>query len=234
MDILIKGGLDEGEESDILERAGREVGRINEILKEFLDFARPPKEFPGPVMVNAVVTDAVAVVTGSPEGSVEGVEIELGLQDALPPAIIDEGKLRQVFVNLIMNAVHAVSDKGGGKVVVTSGVSNRKASGRRAMDGPRRKDDPDFLGSYDRKGTSRFVEVVVSDTGPGIDPADLDRIFEPFYTTKSERAGTGLGLFVSRGIVQTNGGMIEVSSTPGEGTTFKVILPAGRDEDTGS
>ncbi len=105
----------------------------------------------------------------------------------------DRGQLQQVFLNIINNAVDAVSD--GGVIKIDLSAMN-----------------------------AEFVEVKISDNGKGIDQKDLDRIFEPFYTTKKE-SGTGLGLSITYGIVQKLGGKIDVKSSPGTGTVFNVKLP---------
>jgi two-component system NtrC family sensor kinase len=124
------------------------------------------------------------------------VTVERAFDPALPPILGDSDQLIQVFMNLLANAVDAMP--GGGRITVRTG----------ALAG----DDPRAM-------------VSVQDTGVGIDPDQLGRIFEPFYTTKPEGHGTGLGLSVSRGIVQAHGGRIEVSSEPGRGTTMTVRLP---------
>jgi signal transduction histidine kinase len=129
-----------------------------------------------------------------------GIELVLELEPGLPPVKGDARQLQQVFLNLITNAMAAM--QGGGTLIV-----------RTAFD------------RSTRRAAARF-----QDTGVGIPPADIDHIFEPFFTTKPEGQGTGLGLFVSYGIITSYGGSIECESTSGtpgapSGTTFTVKLP---------
>ncbi len=121
----------------------------------------------------------------------------------LPSVIADKGELQQVFVNVLVNAAQAIKDHGTVRIVT-----------RPSADG-------------------EFVEVLISDTGHGIPPEDVDRIFDPFFSTKPSGQGTGLGLSIAYGIVTSHKGTIQVSSQIGKGTTFTIRLPltppAGRD-----
>jgi len=121
----------------------------------------------------------------------------------LPSVLLDRQQIKQVLLNLFINAIEAMSDRGGELIVRTHRLS--KAPG------------------------DTWVQMEVTDTGCGIAPADLEHIFDPFYTTKhesQEREGTGLGLTIVHQIVQEHGGHIEVKSALGRGTTFLVNLPA--------
>jgi len=130
------------------------------------------------------------------------VSVEMKLAPALPPISGNLGKLQQVAVNLIMNAKDALQDQAtGGKIIIST------------------------------ERTERGVEVHVEDNGPGMPPEVLAKIYDPFFTTKSnpkegQRKGTGLGLAVTYGIVQEHGGTINVMSTLGRGTTFTLTFPA--------
>ena len=124
-----------------------------------------------------------------------GVRLTLRLADGLPPLRCDASQIQQVVMNLVMNAVEA-SPAGGGVEVATRSVPAEAA-----------------------------VEFVVRDAGAGVPEENLARIYEPFFSTKEEGKGVGLGLAVVYGIVQAHGATIDVSSTPGEGTTFVVRFP---------
>ncbi|HYQ96592.1 MAG TPA: ATP-binding protein [Candidatus Eisenbacteria bacterium] len=124
------------------------------------------------------------------------VEIRLEGADHWPKVLADTDQLQQVFLNLVQNAVQAIADHGE--------VSIRA----RPVGNP----------------PSNRVEIEIADTGAGIEPDHLPHLFEPFYTTRPK--GTGLGLFVAHGIVQRHGGSIEVVSAPGQGTRFRILLPA--------
>ncbi len=126
-----------------------------------------------------------------------GVRFVRGLAADLPPVRADSGQVRQVVTNLVMNAVHAVGGMAGGGTITVETRMNEDA-----------------------------VELVVRDTGPGMDEATANRVFDPFFTTKDVGVGTGLGLSVVQGIVAAHGGTIALETKPGEGACFTVRLPA--------
>jgi signal transduction histidine kinase len=128
------------------------------------------------------------------------INLEKDLQSELSKIMADDTQIEQVFTNLILNAVDAM--KPGGTLRITA---NNRA-------GKSEDDQP-------------YIEMIFEDTGRGIPSEVMKHIFEPFYTTKSQ--GTGLGLFISyRIIVEKHGGMLDVTSIPGQGTRFRVCLPA--------
>lgn len=139
---------------------------------------------------------ARALRTLAPSVQEGGVEIQLEGADDWPKVLADTDQLLQVFLNLIQNAVQAIEGKG--RVTICARLVGNPPTPR--------------------------VEIEVSDTGAGISPEHLPHLFEPFYTTRPK--GTGLGLFVAHGIVQRHGGSIEVVSAPGQGTRFRILLPA--------
>jgi two-component system, NtrC family, sensor kinase len=118
----------------------------------------------------------------------------------LPPVELDVSRIKQVFLNIINNAVYVMPN--GGALTIRTEAAN---SG---------------------------VRISFEDTGPGIAPEHRDRIFDPFFTTKPEVSGTGLGLSVSLGIVQSHGGTIEVQTEMGRGTTFTIALPLRLEDET--
>jgi signal transduction histidine kinase len=120
------------------------------------------------------------------------------VQHQLPELQVDKGGLQQVLLNLFLNSIQAMPNGGDLKVVIRMS----KAMNEGIID--------------------------VMDTGGGIPPEDLHKIFDPFYTTKKDGEGTGLGLSVSYSIIEKHGGRIEVKSDPGEGTTFSIFLPFER------
>ena len=123
------------------------------------------------------------------------VEVETKLADDLPPVPCDQSQVQQVVLNLILNAAEATHGKSERRVAVSTSADNG------------------------------FVRLVVADNGEGIAPENLARIFHPFFTTKPEGKGVGLGLAVSYGIIEAHGGDIEVTSRVGEGARFAVSLP---------
>jgi PAS domain S-box-containing protein len=138
------------------------------------------------------------------------VQLNLDLAPALSPVTGDEGQLRQVLMNLIINAGEAIGDRAG-TVTVTTAVHELLLE---AVSG----------GVYSPAAPGRFVELIVGDTGCGMDEATKEKLFDPFFTTKF--AGRGLGLSAVLGIIRGHGGGVRVDSRPGIGTRFTVLLPA--------
>jgi two-component system NtrC family sensor kinase len=184
-----------------LDIAREELDRMARIVGRMVDFYRPSDEGRIPTDVNALLENVVALVRKRLQQG--GIEVDLELVPDLPLIIATGDHLKQVFLNVIINALEAMP-QGGRLEMATRRVSERDA---------RRKAPAD----------AGFVEIEFADTGVGIPAEHLNNIFDPFYTTKSK--GMGLGLSVSYGIVERHGGQIQVESKVGEGTTFLVRLP---------
>jgi two-component system sensor histidine kinase HydH len=178
-----------------------EVERLDRVVGSVLDYARPSKGELGAVDLNAVVSRTVTVLE---VGRAEDCEIVTELSESLPPVRADAEQLRQVLINLVRNAVQAMG--GQGTVRVKTALLSEA---------------PSALAS---SPAGEWVEVSVSDSGPGIAPQVLKNLFVPFFTTKDR--GTGLGLAISQRMVEEMGGRIEVVSHLGAGATFTVLLPA--------
>lgn len=174
-----------------------EVTRLNHLVTEVLDFARPIKFDLSPVDVNALCEDAVRAVTAdSPD-----ITLDLNLDRGLPPVVTDGERLRLALVNILTNARDAMLAQPAGRV-----------SGDRK------------IRVITRRTGARRVVIEVDDDGVGIAPEDLARVFDPFFTTR--KTGTGLGLAITRNIIEGLGGTINVSSRPGDGTAVRLDLPA--------
>ncbi|MBI5467517.1 MAG: HAMP domain-containing protein [Deltaproteobacteria bacterium] len=221
LDILSKGLPDREEEKDIIGRVSKEVSRIDSIVREFLDIARPPKKPSAPVDVNRLIGETVSALALHRDFS--GVGTKLDLAGGLPEVAIDGGKLRQVFVNLLLNAAQSMSAVHSERTVSITTSTERRSEGVRLG---RRRDDPPVKGRVpvDRE----FVVIRFTDSGSGISVEDAEKIFDPFFTTKDVGKGTGLGLFISQSIIKTYGGGISFERGDGTGSTFTVILPSGR------
>ncbi len=191
-------------EREFLDIILEEVERLDRVVGSVLDYARPSKGDPGAVDVNAVVRRTLRVLA-SDRGEVP--EVDTDLADELPPARADAEHLRQVLLNLIRNAVQAMG--GRGTIQIATRGREERPAGAPAKD------------------TKHWVEVAVRDQGPGIAPQVLKNLFVPFFTTKER--GTGLGLAISQRVVADMGGRIEVSTRPGAGATFTVLLPVSTD-----
>ncbi|MBI5598182.1 MAG: PAS domain S-box protein [Deltaproteobacteria bacterium] len=185
----------------------RECDRLNSLITDFLLFARPAtKEKPERVDVSEVIADTIRVFANSPQAA------RIDIENHIEGHLFVEGfrrQMSQVFWNLCVNAGSAMP--GGGRLVVSSAV----------------KLPPDgFVGSgalEKSRSPHGLVEILVMDTGEGVQPENLARIFDPFFSTRD--SGTGMGLALVHRIIESHGGTIYVSSTPGEGTTFKIVLP---------
>jgi PAS domain S-box-containing protein len=183
----------------------REVTTAERIIGSLLNFARPSAPVPRPVDINALVREALAH-TAVPEG----IEVAAQLDEALPAIQVDPDQLSMVFGNLLRNAVQAMP--GGGRLSVTT----RPA--------PPPSASPPLSGEG---AAVRSVAVSIADTGTGISEKDLPKLFEPLFTTKAK--GIGLGLALSKMLVEGHGGRIEVESEVGKGSTFSVTLPVSRE-----
>jgi signal transduction histidine kinase len=196
-DFLRKKALRQAADPEDLER----LTRINEAAERILKFSRDLVAYARPAALDPgpvplqVIIDK-ALVFCEHEFAENAVSVSREFADRLPPVRGIAGQLTQVFVNLFTNAAHAMSPKGG---ELTIRVSHEPAGG--------------------------VVLVQITDQGVGIPSEDLDRIFEPFFTTKSDGRGTGLGLSIVREIVTSHGGCLSARSTPGDGTTFTLVLP---------
>jgi PAS domain S-box-containing protein len=163
------------------------------IVSDLLKFARSESTARQFGSLNTTIEEAVKMV--SHQFSRKDIEIQLDLSDDLPLVSMDSGKMKQVFVNLLINSEQAIKHKG----VIRIGTSHLKES--------------------------RQAEIVFEDNGEGICAEVLPKVFDPFFTTKAVGEGTGLGLSVSYGIIKDHRGEIHVNSEPGEWTQFLILLP---------
>lgn len=209
-----------------------EARRIDRIVRGLLDYARPTPADREPVDVNDAVRGAVERLRA--QGALEGIEVALTLASGLPRLHGAPHLLEQAFINLVDNARRAMEGRG----VIT--LSTRQARYQAQTRIPtRRADDPPGV-SYAHLRRPRVVsvrdphriepgtetvEVTVADTGPGIPPEHIDKVFDPFFTTRAPGEGTGLGLAIVASTVADFGGRIEASSGAGGGAVFTLTLP---------
>lgn len=223
MDILSSGATDKDEEKEILERASMEISRIDFIVREFLEISRPSKKTADFVDVNGLLEETVSTVTVHKD--LAGIKMDMVLKNDLPRVLIDERKLRQVFVNLLINAAHSMDGKTGPRTITVETAVEKRALERNLR--KRRKDDLLLAASAEALPLQEYVVIRFTDAGCGISEEDAKRIFDPFFTTKDVGKGTGLGLFVSQGIIKAYGGEIKLKTEAGVGSTFSVALPSG-------
>jgi signal transduction histidine kinase len=194
------------DDREFLEIVIEEVNRLNGVVTQFLDYSRPLKPALAPTDVNDVISRTFKLLQGEVPAS---IDVELSLAEWLPRVSADAEQLKQVFLNLALNAFQAMP--AGGRLVVSTRLA---------------RDELAFWREGSRKAD--LVEVRFRDTGPGIPEEARDRIFVPFYTTKEK--GTGLGLAICQRLVKAHQGTIQVLSVPGQGAEFLVALPGLREE----
>jgi signal transduction histidine kinase len=178
------------------EKIARSAERCVRIVRNFLALARERPPERARVDLNAVVEEALELL--GYELRADGIDLRLDLADGLPALWADPHQLHQVVVNLLTNAQYAMRHGEGLRVLALSTATDAGQT---------------------------HVRLRVGDTGPGIAPHVQARMFEPFFTTKPTGEGTGLGLSLSKGIVEGHGGSISVDSTPGRGAVIEVQLP---------
>jgi PAS domain S-box-containing protein len=179
-------------QEEMAERIISEVGRLRVLTGGLLSFSQPRKSMTRLVEINPLVEEVLHLVRY--ELQKQSIQLETDFA-TLPLISADPNKLKQVVINLIMNAAQALGR--GGKISLRTR--------------PCGKDD---------------IELLVSDNGPGIEPEVQEQVFKPFFTTKSDGEGTGLGLYICDNIIKEHGGTILLESAPGRGATFRIRFPA--------
>lgn len=207
----VKGdaGLTEtiGDMEDAIERA-------DTVIKGLLNFSRSEQLTLAPGDVNAVLEATLLLVKH--ELTKNNVTVEKDLEPNLPPVGLDRNKIQQVFINLFMNSIQAMGSEGG-----TLAIRTRRQ--RLAVTPPPQGGS---ASSAFRAG-DEVVAVDVEDTGPGIPEDKLDKLFEPFFSTKAVGSGTGLGLSVSRKIIELHGAAIRISNRKNKGAAAQIIFKPG-------
>lgn len=204
---LVRKNLpDDSRDAEDLDLVIRETKRCAAIIRRLLDFSRektPEKSWSN---LNNLIEDTVVLIEKS--ATVNNININTQLDDHLPDVWIDENLIRQVIMNMLVNAQHAIESDGS----IT--IKTRFCTAR------------ERTGSVNT--SEKLAEISITDTGCGISEESLHKIFDPFFTTKSVGKGTGLGLSVSHGTIKAHGGTIEVDSKVGEGTEFRIYLPINK------
>lgn len=207
---LVRRNLpDDSRDAEDLDLVIRETKRCAVIIRRLLDFSRektPEKTFSD---LNNLVEEATQLIEQA--AHIANIEIITDLDEQLPPIWLDGDLVKQVIMNMLVNAQHAI--EGEGSITIKTRFHAATADGETGAN------------------SGEMAEITISDTGCGITPVNLQRIFDPFFTTKGVGKGTGLGLSVSHGTIEAHGGTIEVESTVGKGTEFRIRLPIGRRAD---
>ena len=195
-----------------LEEVLKATNRAKELVQQILTFSRRGGGKRKSLKVQFLIKEALKLLRATIPST---IEIECKVNEECGPIMGDPTQIHQVIMNLCTNAYHAMQETGGKLEVQLKEV------------------DISYEKSVERVGmkVGRHLELTVKDSGHGMEPEVLERIFEPYYTTKEQGKGTGLGLSVIHGIIKNHGGDISVSSQPGKGTTVTVLLPVIDDID---
>ena len=202
--------LGDGRLEGYLAQARRSCERARDLIQQMLMFSRGQRGESRPVSVGRLVQESLQLVRAALPST---VELETGIAAGATTARLDPLQLEQVLLNLCINARDAVGGTGTLRVAVRPlPVEDAICAGCRAT------------------ASGAFVELCVEDSGHGIAPELVERIFEPFYSTKETGKGTGMGLAIVHGIVHEHGGHVVVESEPGRGSRFRVLFPALPDD----
>jgi signal transduction histidine kinase len=206
LELLKQTDITVAERSEYIHRTEEEIDRINTIIRQLLEVSRPSNSGRRAVSVHDIIHDTADVLRVQPLISNIALTLHLAAED--DTVFADPNQLRQVFLNLIINAADAITSedgKNGGALKITTELEkNEEAGGANA---------------------SSKLKIMFIDDGPGIAEEYLGDIFDPFFTTKDPGKGTGLGLSVSFMIVESMGGRMTVNSAMGKGTTMILYLP---------
>ncbi len=201
LELLSRSDISDSEKRDYLNRAENELQRINLIIRQLLELSRPGGQDRRIVSVHEILTDFSEMLRLQPLASRVNITLNLGAENDRVRA--DANQLRQIFLNLVMNAIDAID------------AENRPEKGEIRIES-----------SSIHQDANPFLEIRVIDDGPGIPENILENVFDPFFTTKEPGKGTGLGLSVCFTIIEGMGGSIRAESKVHGGTTFTVRLPA--------
>jgi two-component system cell cycle sensor histidine kinase/response regulator CckA len=182
------------------------VHRAKALVHQILVFSRQQPVGRAPLALASILQEAVTFLRASLPAT---ITLHLQLGDPVGPVLADATQIHQVFMNLCTNAGYAMRETGGTLDIHLDGVEV----------------DPTLAATHPDLTPGLYVRVTVRDTGPGIAPAVLARLFEPYFTTKALGEGSGMGLAVVHGIVTSHGGAVTVQSAPGQGAMFTVYLP---------
>jgi len=206
LELLKKGNIPTEERLDYILRTEKEINRMDTVIRQLLDLSRPLAVDSSIVSVHEVIDDIANVLNVQPLMS--NIELTLSLKAESDQVLADPNQLRQVFLNLVINAADAIAaDREGkqGKLEIRSEVSETTLD--------------------QEKKITNSIDIRFIDNGPGISQKVLDDIFDPFFTTKAPGKGTGLGLYVCFMIIDSMGGKIQAHSMEGQGTTMTITLP---------
>jgi signal transduction histidine kinase len=211
LELIKQQDIPDAEKNEYIHRTEAEIERINTIIRQLLEISRPSNAGLKVVSVHDLIDEIAEVLDVQPLMS--STELECRLEAQNDKVLADSNQLRQVFLNLMINAADAISSESktvNGKLLIQSSLVG---------EAPEQPQD-----------RQTHLKIMFIDNGPGIPEENIANIFDPFYTTKEPGKGTGLGLSVSFMIIEGFGGKMTVSSAIGEGTTMTLLLPIVENE----
>lgn len=209
LDLLRGNDLTKEERGDFIGRIESEIDRINRTIQDLLNFSRPSKGEVKAVSVQKIIADMLEML--KPQPMMADINVEIEHQTAQDTVLADPDKLKQVFLNIIMNAIDALE---------TQETQDKSAHKTLAI-----RTNVVAAPELGREERGAKVHIQFTDNGTGIPGEELNSIFDPFFTTKEPGKGTGLGLSVSLRIIEDMGGDIKAHSEPGSGTSMTVMIP---------
>jgi len=181
--------------------------RAGDLVSQILTFSRKTESQLQPVRIGPMIKESLKLMRASIP---QTIEIRQQISDNVDYINADPNRINQILVNICSNAHHAMGKKGGILEVVLENLELNNETDR----------------SYPNLSPGKYVKLRISDTGQGIEPDIINRIFDPYFTTKKVGEGSGMGLSVVHGIIEDHEGVIQVNSEPGKGTTFTIFFPA--------
>jgi signal transduction histidine kinase len=191
------------------------VERADSIIRSLLDFSKVTTLNLQSQDINSILESSLALV--KPNLETKQIEVVREIKQDIPKVLVDKNKMEQVFINILLNAIHAIGERG--KIIVRS-YDTQLGKGKSAAHG---------IGEDRFKSRDRGVVIEIEDTGIGIPEEHLGKIFDPFFTTKRVGEGVGLGLSICRNIIDIHRGMIEIKSEVGKGSTVIITLGIAQD-----
>ena len=227
---LLRRSATEGRAREALEGLEREADRIDRIIRGLLDYARPRRATPVQIDLGDAIREALTLLTD--QGLLRRIRTEIELSDGPMPIVAQRQDIDQIFVNLFLNAAEAMEREG--RIMV---FARQVALGALLQPTVRRTADPiDIVIPHEpnprvrawvdaARHPAQVIQVVVADTGPGVNEEDAEKIFEPYYTTREPGKGTGLGLAIVARIVDNAGGTVWVQRAREGGAAFVLLFP---------
>jgi signal transduction histidine kinase len=234
LELLQRKDTDESERLELVGRMATEIQRVNQTIRQLLDFSRPSSSEREAISVHPLIKETLDVLDHQLRQ--KDIEVVLELEAQADVVFANADQLKQVFLNLMVNAADAMegtSDRpqGGELHVRTRAFADGSLIRGKSGAQPRRRRTDPATADYSHLRRSRvttrerWLQIQFADTGVGIPKENQKRVFDPFYTTKEVGKGTGLGLSVSIQIIETIGGRMDLSSNPGEETRVTIQLP---------